>query len=205
MTDTIARIQAALHPLQSAPAGECWNLVELHGLLSATPPVSAAVLVGMVPRPGGLQVLLTRRTQDLRHHPGQVSFPGGRVEAGDVDARATAIRETHEEVGIPASQIRPLGYLDPVRTVTGFRVLPLVALITPDYVATPDPREVDDVFEVSFDYLMAPANLRRTSLDIGGRPRSVLEFIDPDAGGRRIWGVSASILLNLRERMESAQ
>jgi 8-oxo-dGTP pyrophosphatase MutT (NUDIX family) len=167
--------------------------------------VSAAVLVGMVPRPGGLQVLLTRRTQDLRHHPGQVSFPGGRVEAGDVDARATAIRETHEEVGIPASQIRPLGYLDPVRTVTGFRVLPLVALITPDYVATPDPREVDDVFEVSFDYLMAPANLRRTSLDIGGRPRSVLEFIDPDAGGRRIWGVSASILLNLRERMESAQ
>jgi 8-oxo-dGTP pyrophosphatase MutT (NUDIX family) len=205
MSDTIARIQAALHPLQAVPAGECWNLVELHGLLPATPPVLAAVLVGMVPRPGGLQVLLTRRTQDLRHHPGQVSFPGGRVEAGDVDARAAAIRETHEEVGIPASQIRPLGYLDPVRTVTGFRVLPLVALITPDYVATPDPREVDDVFEVSFDYLMAPGNLRRTSLDIGGRPRSVLEFIDPDAGGRRIWGVSASILLNLRERMESAQ
>lgn len=205
MIDAIARIQSALHPLQSVPSGECWNLVELHGLLPDAPPVPAAVLVGMVQRPGGLHVLLTRRTHDLRHHAGQVSFPGGRVEAGDVDACATALRETHEEVGIAASQIRPLGYLDPVRTVTGFRVLPLVGLVTPDYVATPDPREVDEVFEVSFDYLMAPGHLRRIRMDIGGRPRSVLEFVDPDSSGRRIWGVSASILLNLRERMENAR
>ena len=205
MIDALARVQAALHPLRSIPSGECWNLVELHGLLPDAPPVSAAVLVGIVQRPGGLQVLLTRRTHDLRHHAGQVSFPGGRVEAGDVDACATALRETHEEVGIAASQIRPLGYLDPLRTVTGFRVLPLVAVVTPDYVATPDPREVDDVFEVPFDYLMAPGNLRRISVDIGGRPRSVLEFVDRDAGGRRIWGVSASILLNLRQRMENTR
>ncbi len=205
MIDAIARIQAALHPLQSVPSGECWNLVELDGLLPETPPVAAAVLVGMVQRPRGLQVLMTRRTHDLRHHAGQVSFPGGRVEDIDADACATALRETDEEVGIVASQVRPLGYLDPVRTVTGFRVLPLVALVTPDYVATPDPREVDEVFEVSFDYLMAPENLRRIRIDMGGRPRSVLEFVEPDTSGRRIWGVSASILLNLRQRMENTR
>jgi 8-oxo-dGTP pyrophosphatase MutT (NUDIX family) len=205
MIDMLAHIQAALHPLQSVPAGECWNLDELHGLLPDAPPVSAAVLVGMIQRPGGLQVLLTRRTQALRHHAGQVSFPGGRVESSDADACAAALRETHEEVGIAASQIRPLGYLDPLRTITGFRVTPLVALVTPDYVARPDPREVDEVFEVSFDDLMAPGNLRRIRMDIGGRPRSVLEFVDPDTSGRRIWGVSASILLNLRERMENTR
>jgi 8-oxo-dGTP pyrophosphatase MutT (NUDIX family) len=125
------------------------------------------------------------------------------VEPGDVDACAAAVRETDEEVGIGAAQIQPLGYLDPVRTVTGFRVLPIVALLTPDYVARPDPREVDEVFEVPLDYLMAPANLRSIRIDVGGRPRSVLEFVDSGDSGRRIWGVSASILLNLRERLEN--
>jgi 8-oxo-dGTP pyrophosphatase MutT (NUDIX family) len=159
----------------------------------------------MVPRAQGLHVLLTRRTDALRHHAGQVSFPGGRVEAGDRDACATALRETAEEVGIAASLIRPLGYLDPLRTVTGFRVLPLVAVITPDYVAAPDPREVDEVFEVPFDYLMSPSNLRTVQVTLGGRPRTVLEFVGPGSSGRRIWGVSASILLNLRERMENTR
>jgi 8-oxo-dGTP pyrophosphatase MutT (NUDIX family) len=203
MTPAVARIQAALHPLYAAPVGGGWNLEELADLMPDVPPVPAAVLVGMVPRSRGWHVLLTRRTRDLRHHAGQVSFPGGRVEPGDVDACAAAVRETDEEVGIGAAQIQPLGYLDPVRTVTGFRVLPIVALLTPDYVARPDPREVDEVFEVPLDYLMAPANLRSIRIDVGGRPRSVLEFVDSGDSGRRIWGVSASILLNLRERLEN--
>lgn len=206
MQDQLIRIQAALHPLHAVPVRDGWNLDELAGLLPDTTPIPAAVLVGVVPRAQGLHVLLTRRTNALRHHAGQVSFPGGRVEAGDRDACATAMRETAEEVGIAASLIQPLGYLDPLRTVTGFRVLPLVAVITPDYVASPDPREVDEVFEVPFDYLMSPSNLRSVQVMLGGRPRTVLEFVDSDSSagssGRRIWGVSASILLNLRERME---
>ena len=209
MQDQLTCIQAALHPLHAVPAHDEWNLGELGGLLSEAPPVPAAVLVGMVPRAQGLQVLLTRRTDALRHHAGQVSFPGGRIEAGDRDPCAAALRETAEEVGIAASLIQPLGYLDPLRTVTGFRVLPLVAVITPDYVASPDPREVDEVFEVSFDYLMSPSNLRSMQVTLAGRPRTVLEFVgfDSSAGssGRRIWGVSASILLNLRERMENTR
>lgn len=205
MQEQLIRIQAALHPLQAVPSHDGWNLDELSGLLPDAPPVPAAVLVGIVPRARGLQVLLTRRTGALRHHAGQVSFPGGRVEAGDRDACAAALRETAEEVGIAAPLIQPLGYLDPLRTVTGFRVLPLVAVITPDYVAAPDPREVDEVFEVSFDYLMSPTNLRSVQVTLGGRPRTVLEFVDPGSSGRRIWGVSASILLNLRERMENTR
>ena len=205
MRDQLIRIQAALHPLHAVPVHDGWNLDELSGLLPATPPIPAAVLVGVVPREQGLQVLLTRRTDALRHHAGQVSFPGGRVEAGDRDACAAALRETAEEVGIAAPLIQPLGYLDPLRTVTGFRVLPLVAVITPDYVAAPDPREVDEVFEVAFDYLMSPSNLRSVQVTLGGRPRTVLEFVDPGSSGRRIWGVSASILLNLRTRMENTR
>lgn len=209
MQDLLIRIQAALHPLHAVPAHDGWNLDELSGLLPDAPPVPAAVLVGLVPRAQGLQVLLTRRTDALRHHAGQVSFPGGRVEAGDRDACAAALRETAEEVGIAAALIQPLGYLDPLRTVTGFRVLPMVAVITPDYVASPDPREVDEVFEVSFDYLMSPSNLRSMQVTLGGRPRTVLEFVgsgsSAGSSGRRIWGVSASILLNLRERMENTR
>jgi len=205
MQDPLIRVQAALHPLHAVPVHDGWNLDELSGLLPDAPPVPAAVLVGIVPRRQGLQVLLTRRTDALRNHAGQVSFPGGRVEAGDRDACAAALRETAEEVGIAAPLIQPMGYLDPLRTVTGFRVLPLVAVITPDYVASPDPREVDEVFEVSFDYLMSPSNLRSVQVTLGGRPRTVLEFVDPGSSGRRIWGVSASILLNLRERMENTR
>ena len=208
MNAELARIQAALHPLDAPPDGECWNLAELMGLPSPAAPVLAAVLVGLVPRSDGLQVLLTRRTHGLRLHAGQVSFPGGRLEPGDANACAAALRETSEEVGIAASEIRPLGYLDPLRTVTGFRVLPLVAVIASNYVARPDAGEVEEVFEVPFSYLMNPDNLRTVDVELRGRLRAVLEFVDPgeplDRGRRRrIWGVSASILLNLRERLGS--
>lgn len=201
LSPELVRLQAALRPLDAAPAGPCWNDEELAGLPSAARPVPAAVLVGLVPRVGGLQVLLTRRTDALRHHAGQISFPGGRIEPGDADACAAAIRETGEEIGVPVSQLTPLGYLDPLATVTGFRVLPLVAVVTPGYVARPDPREVDEVFEVPLAYLMAPANLERIRIDFQGRPRSVLEFVDRGIAGQRIWGATASILFNLRERL----
>ena len=201
---TLRRLQAALHPLAAIPRGAAWNLDEIADLLPATGAVPAAVLVGLVPRERDVRVLLTRRTEALRHHAGQVSFPGGRIERSDADARAAAIRETGEEVGLTPSQLLPLGWLDPLATVTGFTVLPLVAAITPDYVAHPDPREVAEVFEVPLDYLMSAANLRSVELDWRGRPRTVLEFVDRGVPGQRIWGATASILFNLRQRMEGA-
>jgi 8-oxo-dGTP pyrophosphatase MutT (NUDIX family) len=199
---TLARLRSVLHPLDAPPDGPSWNLEELQGLLPATAPIQAAVLVGLVPRDAGLQVLLTRRTEDLRHHAGQVSFPGGRIEPGDIDARVAAIRESGEEVGLTPTQLTPLGYLDPLATITGFRVTPLVAVVAPDYVARPDPREVAEVFEVPLEYLLAPQHLLRKRVEVRGRPRTVLEFVDRGIPGQRIWGVTASILFNLRQRLE---
>lgn len=205
LTPQLDRIRTALHPLDAQPAGACWNIAELAGLLPSGDPALAAVLVGLVLRSFGLQVLLTRRTDALRHHSGQVSFPGGRIEPDDADARAAAVRETGEEIGVESRLILPLGYLDPLATVTGFRVLPLVAVIAQDYVLRPDPHEVAEVFEVPFDYLMTPGNLQRISVEIGGRPRSVLQFAGNGNPARRIWGASASILLNLRQRLEASR
>jgi 8-oxo-dGTP pyrophosphatase MutT (NUDIX family) len=200
----LRRIVAALHPLASVPAGPAWNLEEVAGLLPAAAPVPAAVLVGLVPRAEGVQVLLTRRTDALRQHAGQVSFPGGRIEPGDRDAAAAAMRETREEIGLAEALLQPLGWLDPLATVTGYSVLPLVAAIAADYRATPDPREVDEVFEVPLEFLMAEANLRRVPLQWQGRERSVLEFADRGQPRLRIWGATASILFNLRQRLERA-
>lgn len=198
----LERIAAALHPLTNAPAGEGWNHEEIIDLLpEGRALVEAAVLVGLVHRDPGTQVLLTRRTDALRNHAGQVSFPGGRVEDSDADAVAAAMRETFEEVGIAPMQITPLGYLDAFTTVTGFRVLPVVATISRDYVARPDPNEVADVFEVPLDFLLDPGNLASLSLEHRGRPRQVWEYRYPD---QRIWGVTAAILLNLRERLAAA-
>lgn len=199
------RLLAALHPLATPPVAPCWNLADLDGLLSEAPPVEAAVLVGLVPRVDGARVLLTRRTDALRHHAGQVSFPGGRIEPADRDAVAAALRETEEEVGIPAAQLSPLGFLDPLATISGFRVLPVVALVDPAYRPRPDPREVADVFEVPLAMLLEPASLAERQVEWRGRPRVVLEFVNPDDPRRRIWGATASILHNLRQRMERAQ
>jgi len=197
----LQRLQGALHPLAAIPQGAPWNLDEIADLLQAAT-VPAAVLVGLVPRERGVTVLLTRRTDELRHHAGQVSFPGGRIELFDADARAAAVRETGEEIGVAPPQLAPLGWLDPLATVTGFKVLPLVAAVAPDYIARPDPREVAEVFEVPLDYLMTAANLRSVELDWRGRPRTVLEFVDRGMPGQRIWGATASILYNLRQRLE---
>jgi 8-oxo-dGTP pyrophosphatase MutT (NUDIX family) len=193
------RITAALHPLTNPPAGDGWNHAEILDLLPEDRTlVEAAVLVGLVPRDEGIQVLLTRRTDVLRHHAGQVSFPGGRLEADDADAVAAAVRETFEEVGIAPSQVAPLGYLDAYTTITGFRVLPVVATVASDYIAQPDPNEVADVFEVPLAFLLDPANIASLALEHRGRMREVWEFRYPD---QRIWGVTAAILLNMRERL----
>lgn len=201
----IAAVRDALHPLSQVPSGSAWNLGEVEDLLPAGASVPAAVLVGLVARADGPRVLLTRRTDTLRHHAGQVSFPGGRVEPSDRDALAAAIREANEEVGLLPAQIMPMGWLDPLATVTGFTVLPLVATLAADYVARPDPGEVAGVFEVPLRFLMGTGNLRRVAFDWKGRPRQVLEYVDHGVQGPRIWGATASILYNLRQRLEQVR
>lgn len=198
----LSLLSKALHPLGAPLAQTPWNLEELADLLGDAPAVDAAVLVGLVPRKHGPSVLLTRRTDSLRNHAGQVSFPGGRIEHDDVDAIAAAMREAQEEIGLAPSLVAPLGLLDPLITITGFRVLPVVARIDPHYVPMPDPGEVAEVFEVGLDFLMHPDNLVRVELQHRGRTRHVLEFRSaPEAPQHRIWGVTASILFNLRERL----
>jgi 8-oxo-dGTP pyrophosphatase MutT (NUDIX family) len=198
----LARLRRALHPLDAPPRCACWNDHELADLVDTGALRDAAVLVGLVPRADAVQVLLTRRNDALRQHAGQVSFPGGRVDPGDADAIDAALRETHEEVGIPRDLLLPLGYLDPLATVTGFRVLPVVATIAPGYVAIPDAREVAAVFEVPLDFLLEPANRMERHFVHEGRTRRVWEYRYPD---QRIWGATASILLNLYQRLEATR
>jgi len=197
-------IMRAVHPLGADPPGPEWNLAELDGLLETRPPLHAAVLVGLVERADGLNVLLTRRNDALRLHAGQVSLPGGRIDPEDAGVVDAALREAREEVGLSPAQARPLGFLDPVRTVTGYRVVPLIASLDPGFVPRPDPAEVAAVFEVPLSFLLARQHLRELQVEFGGRPRLVLEYAPyPGAPEQRIWGVTASILYNLRQRLEA--
>ena len=196
-----ARLRRASYPLPEPPSHAPWNLDELDGLIGPGEPLPAAVLVGIVARGDGPGVLLTRRHDGLRHHAGQVSFPGGRIEPSDASPAAAALREAGEEVGLQASQAQLLGYLDPLLTITGFRVVPVLALLDPGFIPLPDPGEVAEAFEVPLDLLLDPARLERIEITFGGRPRHVLQYRYDQ---QRIWGVTASILFNLRERLANA-
>lgn len=166
-------------------------------------PASASVLVPLVMRDGGLQVLLTRRTAHLRDHAGQISFPGGKVEACDADAVATALRETEEEVGLARRHIEVLGALPVYNTVTGFVVTPVVALVRPDFQLQLDRFEVDEAFEVPLPFLMTPAHHHRHRFELAGLQRQFLSmpWQRPGDAGQTppyfIWGATAAMLRNL--------
>jgi 8-oxo-dGTP pyrophosphatase MutT (NUDIX family) len=161
----------------------------------------AAVLVPFVPRDERLSVLFTRRNPNLRNHAGQVSFPGGGIDPGDADAVAAALRETREETGIEEAQVDPFGYLDCIDTVSGYCVTPVTGFVRSDYAVRLHEDEVDEVFEVPFEYILEPATLRRELFHWGGRDREIFAF---DWEGRRIWGVTAAIIKNLLDRMQRA-
>ncbi|MFA7442923.1 MAG: CoA pyrophosphatase [Lysobacteraceae bacterium] len=189
-----------LHPLDLPPQGPAWNLDELDDLLPpALPRKPAAVLIGIVPRADGARVLLTRRTEGLSTHAGQISFPGGRIEPDDGGPLIAALRETAEEVAIAADRLHPLGFLDPYDTISGFRVTPLVARLDPAYRAVPDPREVAEAFEVPLAFLLDPANCERHNADYRGRMRHYYQF---RFGAYRIWGATAAMLVDLRRRLD---
>ncbi|QID18228.1 CoA pyrophosphatase [Nitrogeniibacter mangrovi] len=154
----------------------------------------AAVLVPLVTRPGGLTVMLTQRTDHLHHHPGQISFPGGRVEAGDEGPVGTALRETEEEVGLHRRHVELLGQLPEYRTGTGFCVTPVVGLVHPPFDLSPDSFEVAEVFEVPLDFLVDPLNHRRETLFYRGRERT---YYAMPWRHYHIWGATAGMLVAL--------
>jgi len=166
-------------------------------------PADAAVLVPLVQHDDGLSVLLTQRTAHLPTHAGQIAFPGGKVDAQDSGVHAAALRETHEEVGLHPRHVEVIGQLPVYITGTGFHVTPVVALVQPPFELTPNPGEVDAVFEVPLAFLMNPAHHRRHAMDWQGRQRqwfsmpylqTLPEASDPVE--RFIWGATAGMLRN---------
>ncbi len=168
-------------------------------------PAGAAVLVPLVQREAGLTLLLTRRTDHLRDHAGQISFPGGRVEPEDDGPVATALRETEEEIGLARRHIEVLGQLPVYSTVTAFQVTPVVALVEPGFTLRLDEFEVAEAFEVPLAFLMNPAHHRHHRIEFAGAERRFLSM--PWPGPEReyfIWGATAAMLRNLYRLLMAA-
>jgi 8-oxo-dGTP pyrophosphatase MutT (NUDIX family) len=157
----------------------------------------AAVLVPVIDHPEPT-VLLTQRAQHLPNHPGQISFPGGKIEQADADPLAAALRETHEEIGLDRKAVAPLGYLDLYMTTLGYRIVPVIARVTPGFSLTLNTAEVDASFEVPLGFLMDQANVQRHSRDWNGMTR---HYYAITFGERYIWGVTAGILRNMYDRI----
>ena len=157
----------------------------------------AAVLVPIVDH-AEPTVLLTQRAQHLPDHPGQVSFPGGKIDKTDADPRASALREAEEEIGLDRAHVEPLGYLDLYMTTLGYRIVPVLARVKPGFALTLNVSEVDVTFEVPLTFVMDQANVQRHSREWQGMTR---HYYAITFGERYIWGVTAGILRNLHERI----
>ncbi len=195
MSRATARQQAefgkhGLHPLNAPPEGSPANLPDLLDGLVSPLLRPAAVLVALVDRGDGAQVLFTLRNPDLTHHAGQVSFPGGRLEAGESVVEG-AMREAREEIGLAAGSVELLGFLDPLATISGYRVTPVVAWLSPAAELHADPAEVAEIFEVPLAHLRDPMNRADRVIQWLGRERRIGAYKHPV---HDIWGVTASIL-----------
>lgn len=157
----------------------------------------AAVLVAIVDRPEP-SVILTLRPETMRKHPGQISFPGGRIDPGDDGPVAAALREAHEEIGLPPGRVEVIGTADPYRTITGFEVTPVLGIVPPDLPLMPCPDEVAAMFEAPLHYLLDPAHQHVRTALFRGRERTYYEI---DYEGRRIWGATAAMIVNLSRRL----
>lgn len=196
----VARSKGQLYPEPPAIGGPLSNTDGDHALnADNSPPFDeatareAAVLIPVVRRPD-LTVLLTQRPSAMRSHPGQVAFPGGKVDPEDGTPLNAALRETEEEVGLSRRHVAPLGYLDPYLTGTGFRIIPVVGLVEPDFHLTLNPDEVEAAFEVPLAFLMNPANHELRTAEWQGKLR---RYYAMPYGERYIWGATAGIIHNL--------
>lgn len=192
MTLDIERLRASL--LAEPASGQ---FVQEDGF-DDRPLTPAAVLFPIVQRAAGQTVLLTQRTAHLRDHAGQISFPGGRVEATDQSPIHTALRETEEEIGLSRERIDVLGFLPEYRTGTGFCVTPVVGLVRPPFELALDPFEVAEAFEVPLDFLLDPLNHQRHSLHHRGALR---HYFAMPYGEYFIWGATAGMIRSLSERL----
>lgn len=192
MTLDIERLRASL--LAEPASGQ---FVQEDGFADR-PLTPAAVLFPIVQRAAGQTVLLTQRTAHLRDHAGQISFPGGRVEAADQSPIHTALRETEEEIGLSREHIDVLGFLPEYRTGTGFCVTPVVGLVRPPFELALDPFEVAEAFEVPLDFLLDPLNHQRHSLHHRGALR---HYFAMPYGEYFIWGATAGMIRSLSERL----
>lgn len=192
MNIDVAQLRAALLPLPPQ------TQVVIEDGAPSTGLKPAAVLFPVVDRPEGRTVLLTQRTAHLNQHAGQISFPGGRVEAEDASPLATALRETEEEIGLARQHVEVLGYLPEYRTGTGFSVIPVVALVTPPFELSPDPFEVAEVFEVPLSFLLDPGNHQRHSVHLRGALRHFYAMPWQDYF---IWGATAGMIRSLTSRL----
>ncbi len=166
-------------------------------LLPDRPLTAAAVLIAITDReePG---VILTQRTETLRRHPGQIAFPGGRIDPDDGSPVAAALREAEEEIALPPAAVRVAGTTERYRTGTGFEVTPVVGVVPPDLPLRPSEAEVAAVFEVPLAFLLDASNHRPASAFWQGRERHFHEIVWQD---RRIWGATAAIIVNLSRRL----
>ncbi|HEY0214636.1 MAG TPA: CoA pyrophosphatase [Paenirhodobacter sp.] len=196
MTDTFAPVLAAL-----ARPGRPSSDYDLNP--GFAPPAHirlrpAAVLIALHDCPDGMRVTLTKRSSHLRHHPGQIALPGGKVETGDPDVIATALRETQEEIGLAPENLHVLGTIAPHETVTGFLVTPVIARVLMPFTPRPEPDEVDEIFTVPFAHIANPAHYRIERRRWRGDWRSY--YVVP-YGPYYIWGATARILRAFADRI----
>ena len=203
--DVLARAERRLSPVPPGPGVPLANPRGDHDLdpeglavAPATPHRPAAVLVPVIDRAEGPTLLLTKRAAHLRDHSGQVAFPGGKVDAEDVSPIDTALREAREEIGLDSRLVRPLGYLDPYLSATGFLVVPVLGLVAREAHLRPNPAEVATCFEVPLPFLMDPERHVVRSRTWKGRTRY---FYAIPFEEHMIWGVTAGIVHNLYERL----
>ncbi|MGA0564674.1 CoA pyrophosphatase [Ancylobacter sp. VNQ12] len=201
LDDFLARARARLlrEPdlTGEAPRGDHELTPEYRALVDALPVRAAAVLVPVIARERP-SVLLTLRSAHLPSHAGQISFPGGKIDPDDAGPLDAALREAEEEVGLSRTLVSPLGYLDAYLSRTGFRIVPVVGIVRPEFGLTLNPGEVDEAFEVPLDFLMSPDNHQRESREWLGLMRT---FHAMTYEKRRIWGITAGILRSLYERV----
>lgn len=177
------------------------NLIEAdlaEGIEGPLTPAAVLVAITRSQEPG---VLLTIRREHMRTHPGQIAFPGGRIDPEDKHPEAAALREAQEELGLAPAAVTLWGTADPYRTVTGYHVTPVLGEIDPDPSLTPHPEEVADWFEAPLAFLLDPANQRLVEAKFRGSQRSYYEIVWQQ---RRIWGATAAIIVNLSRRLAAA-
>jgi 8-oxo-dGTP pyrophosphatase MutT (NUDIX family) len=189
------------HAVEGGPRRSDYDLTPFGGPPAGEPLTPAAVLVGLVERDEGVTVLLTRRSDSMRSHTGQVALPGGRRDPGETPWE-TALREAHEEIGLEPHFVSLAGLSTPYETGSGFLITPVVGFVTPGFTLTPNPAEVADIFETPFGFLMDPANYQEheRQLPTGERRR----FYATTHDDRYIWGATAGILRALYERLSGA-